>query len=141
MPTLVDSLHAVTEVETSGKARVKVGPVVITHMEKTDFFRQGDIYIQRVNSIPRVRLVETKEPQLALGNTRGSRHCIATQDLGHVKIYREKVTSSLLQGPYLEASTLFTVTHPDHNHVTLPAGKYRVVYQRQLSALKVPVKD
>lgn len=87
---------------------------------------QGDIAVQMVDRIRGGK--ETKDLQLAPGTTKGSRH-ILSDFVGRIIIPNRK---GELEGPEFEADERFNVTHPEHAHYSLPAGKYRVIYQRNL---------
>jgi hypothetical protein len=101
--------------------------------------RQGDIYITRfdpaqktINLKNRITLEVSQYcvkglDQLVPGTTTGSRHCVTQTPEVRVKINPQN-TQSLL-GPIIEADTTFTVTHPKHAHMELPAGHYFVTYQ------------
>jgi len=99
--------------------------------------RQGDIYIRAVTEIPGKRS-EIKERQLAPGNTQGSRHIaegkitLFSRDADRDVMRRIKIEEDVaeeLTGPGIEANERFTITHPEHADVSLPAGKYCVTYQ------------
>lgn len=93
-----------------------------------DTFRQGDLYITRLDAVPAGAVAMKYEAQLAPGNTQGSRHILDRT----VKMYRLK-NATVLDGPVIEVGDTCTVTHPEHGHVVLPAGIYGVTYQRQFA--------
>ncbi len=107
--------------------------------------RQGDIYIGCVPvGFPKGK--KTKNRQLAPGSNLGSRHIVE----GDVEVYatifhcpdwfqpgrgierlknqRERLARELL-GPVLVSKKGFTVTHPEHGHIKVPAGTWQVCYQ------------
>jgi hypothetical protein len=89
---------------------------------------QGDIAIIRLAGLPQgANPIDRPSAQLALGTTQGSRHVIA--DMATVKLYTLP-DATPLDGPIIESSCGFTVEHPEHGDVSLPAGTYAVVYQR-----------
>lgn len=90
--------------------------------------QQGDVYLTRLAAVPSgaQRLLKT-DGQLVPGHTQGSRHCV---DPGQVRLWAF-ANPTALQGPIIEAPEVFTVRHPEHGHLTFPAGVYGVTYQRQ----------
>jgi hypothetical protein len=103
---------------------------VVEKIEIDQAVRQGDIYLTRIASIPKdVRTIQDR--QLAPGTTQGSRHVVAGDG---VTISARLNESNPLQGPYLKADKAFTVEHPEHGHICLPAGDYSATYQRDFSA-------
>lgn len=97
-----------------------------------DSFRQGDLYITRLDALPSdIKPLEAKpgqDPaQLAEGTTQGSRHVL--DSLEGVEMY-ELATKTALDGPILNLAKERTVTHPEHGHVCLPPGSYAITYQR-----------
>jgi len=93
--------------------------------------RQGDVYIQRVKSLKKIRKIENR--QLAPGITAGSRHVVC--DDPAVRVYQTDPTisdrqSSIQVGPGVESPVEWSVTHPKHGwHTKLPAGCYQIWYQ------------
>lgn len=95
-----------------------------------DTFRQGDVYFTLLAKRPNgCTLVANPSLQLAPGTTQGSRHCLDSID--GVKVYALS-SPEMLDGPILVLKKERTVTHPEHGHAILPAGCYRVTYQRDL---------
>ena len=94
-----------------------------------DTFRQGDVYFTLLDVAPADCDEVTGELQLAPGTTQGSRHLLDSLD--GVTSYRLR-EPGLLDGPVLLLTEERTVTHPEHGYAILPAGTYRVTYQRDL---------
>jgi len=100
----------------------------VLKMEVGQVGRQGDIYIHRVPN-DHERGLELKTRQLALGESMGSRHiaeapakvCEGTEAPGWAQ--------TELLGPCIVAELPFTVSHPEHAHIDLPAGVYQVTHQ------------
>lgn len=92
-----------------------------------DVVRQGDIYLVCLDAMPKGK--ETKERQLAPGNTQGSRHII----VGDAKIVKDvsfKNMGSVLVGPAFKCKGDVEVTHPEHGNKILPEGTiWQVTYQ------------
>lgn len=103
--------------------------------------RQGDIYIHRV-SADHAHGQQTKNYQLAFGNTQGSRHVAMGEG---VKVYTGTrapayCDSKTFLGPFIEATQEFTIYHPEHAHIKLPAGFYQITHQMDLAS-QLRVKD
>ena len=91
-----------------------------------DEMRQGDVYLYPLRAPPEVGAsLGHYTKQIAPGSTTGSRHVI----LGEADIYARKKNGPL-DGPYVHAHERVTLTHPEHAHISLPAGWYEVRYQR-----------
>lgn len=119
------------KIETQARARAKPDPVKYGTLAKDDYHRQGDVYFVRAgDSVPKRAKAIKPMRQLAPGETQGSRHIIREADMGHLKFYA-RPEATPLDGPIIVASKPFTVDHPEHGSVTLPAGTYSCHYQRQ----------
>src|SRR5205085_2372667 len=91
--------------------------------------RQGDIYIHAVDSDHK-HGEKSKSRQLALGETMGSRN--VAEASAHVyagTTLPEWCDRRTFLGPLVKAKKRFVVTHPEHAHVSLPAGEYQVTHQ------------
>jgi hypothetical protein len=92
-------------------------------------WRQGDILIQRVESVPPMAH-RVKRPILASGDTTGHSHRI-----------EDRRTARLLSVGGGRDAQLFlevdadqaSVVHPEHDTITLPQGVYRVWRQREFT--------
>lgn len=94
--------------------------------------RQGDIYIVKLESVPRNFTEVKAEKQLAVGNTQGSRHCLDSLD--GITMYRNK-DADQFTGPVFVSSCERTITHPEHGDRILPPGVYLIGYQRNLDEM------
>jgi hypothetical protein len=93
-----------------------------------DTWRQGDIYIEKLDAVPKGAVRESKpKSQLAPGTTQGSRHIL--DSLQGVTMYR-LASPTVLDGPILDLATERVITHPEHGDVALPPGVYGITYQR-----------
>jgi hypothetical protein len=90
-------------------------------------WRQGDVLIEQVESIP-PSARRLKRPVLASGDSTGQRHQIkdrrtarllSTDETGSVRLFLEVIAD--------EAA----VVHPEHGEIVLPRGNYRVWLQRE----------
>lgn len=122
-----EEVHSLIEREAKEKAvhevrkilEIKVGQVV----------RQGDIYVHCVEA-RHARGKKTENRQLAMGKSRGSRHVAE----GTVEVFEgttapEWCRRGTFLGPVIVAAQPFTITHPEHAYVELPAGVYQVTHQ------------
>lgn len=97
-------------------------------MKKPKIFRQGDVLLREVKSIPS-EAKRTKEKDrivLAYGEVTGHAHAIA--DLENVDVFI-KADGTM----YLEVKTPADLKHEEHGTITLPAGHYERVIQREYS--------
>lgn len=93
-----------------------------------DYFRQGDIYVTRLESVPEIAELDRKPSlQLAPGTTKGSRHVIDSK-VG-VEVYRLS-DADVLTGPVVKFDCERVITHPEHGDIICPPGVYGVTYQR-----------
>lgn len=100
----------------------------VLKMEVGQIVRQGDIYIHCVSGDHR-RGAELKTRQLAMGESMGSRHIAE----GAAKTYQGTNAPGWaetdLLGPCIVSELPFTISHPEHAHIDLPAGIYQVTHQ------------
>jgi hypothetical protein len=64
--------------------------------------------------------------QVAVGQGIGARHTVS---IAEVHVYALP-NAGPLDGPVVEAECPWTLTHPEHQNVTFPPGKYAICYQR-----------
>lgn len=140
-----------------------------------DAVRQGDLYIQLINEADLADLSDlyarvpddqlANNLQLAPGNTKGSRHVLAStegltmwqpiktdeaamrhvcrhkgiklpKNLKNFRLHehwaeRRQIEAALvLAGPIFKCDKPNVVAHPEHGNWNLPAGTYRVIFQR-----------
>ena len=86
-------------------------------------YRQGDVLIERVDSIKGKAVKKNNKIILAHGEATGHHHAI-TDD-----------TTILFNGPngevYIDVTEHTELTHQEHSSIAIPPGKYRVVRQRE----------
>ena len=98
------------------------------HARPGDGWAQGDLLLVCLETLPQnIAPMIKPDPQLAPGNSQGSRHCL--DSLQGVRLF-QLVDATPLDGPVILAEREFTVQHPEHGDITLPAGVWGVVYQR-----------
>ena len=105
------------------------GEQVFEIMDVGDVVRQGDIYITRIQSLPRGAKLVPSKAQLAPGETRGSRHCLRSLD--GLQMYQVE-HANVLDGPIIVAKQGCAIDHPEHGNIVLnePGGIYAITYQR-----------
>lgn len=91
--------------------------------------RQGDIYIHRVaDNHPHGKA--SKSLQLAIGNTQGSRHIAEAPSKVFAGVKApDYCRQGTFLGPLVISASRFTISHPEHAHVSLPAGAYQITHQ------------
>lgn len=99
-----------------------------------DTFRQGDIYVIFREKMPKgYSKTEIVNGQLAPGDTMGSRHIL--NSLENVEMFK-KNDAGMFDGPVIKLKKSNTITHPEHGHLSCPAGIYEISYQRNLNAVE-----
>lgn len=121
-------MNVYEEIKEHAEAIANDGDHVVETLSPGDMWAQGDVGVVALAKMPDGVVIIEPVSQLAPGTTMGSRHRI--EDLTNVKMY-VRINRTELDGPIIEASAPFTIDHPEHGNVTLPAGIYGVVYQRQ----------
>ena len=123
-----------TDIQAAGQQHATVAPVQISLAAYQDapsgkrFAQQGDLYFCKLADVPADAIRAQPYAQLAPGESLGSRHCL--DSLAGVQMFH-LLTPGPLDGPVLVLSQARTVTHPEHGHITFPAGAcMQVTYQR-----------
>jgi len=96
--------------------------------------RQGDVFIQQIEEIPKEATLQEKQPRviLAYGEVTGHHHSI--KQTKKVKAY--KATGE--EATYLEiADALALLEHQEHETIKLPAGNYKAFIQREYSPSEI----
>lgn len=96
-------------------------------MKKPHLYRQGDVLIIPVKSIPKTAKKQNgKKCVLALGEVTGHHHRIES---GATKFIDPETQCS-----YVEvAEALADLQHEEHSTISLPRGKYKVLIQSEYS--------
>ena len=104
-------------------------------MTMNKFYRQGDVGLLKVEALPKGAEKQQVEERiiLAYGEVTGHAHAIAADDAA---LYFEGARR------FLEVCYKADLTHEEHGRITLPAGTYKVIIQREYTpnALRI-VKD
>lgn len=127
----LNAQQAIEQIKADGEEKNTPEVRVIKNHVKGKVIRQGDIYIHMVG--PRFKHGDSrKDPQLAEGNSKGSRHVLKTEN---VELYQGTtrptwVDEEMPLGPFFKVKdTDALVSHPEHAHVQLPPGCYQVTHQ------------
>jgi len=126
--------HQALEIVRTSKLNPKPDPISLNSVNSIgEWVRQGDIYITAVERpMKNCKPIDNFDGQLAVGNSRGSRHCISRNQLSSVKAYHHPDFGSRTSpeaGMFLEIAKDVEVTHPEHGTVNLGPGCYEVTYQ------------
>ena len=101
----------------------------LTTMKNNKCYRQGDVLIRRVDSLPSNRKKIKREMGLVIlahGEVTGHHHSLADEQ---VDLFE---TASEAGVTYLEVrEAMATLTHQEHAPITLEPGKYRVSIQKE----------
>ena len=101
--------------------------------EKNQHYRQGDVFIQRIEEIP-AEASKRQGPRqiLAAGEVTGHHHQISGE-FGTMFDVEDEVLDAENPGgmAYLEVKKAGNVTHDEHADIALPEGKYSVMIQRE----------
>jgi hypothetical protein len=92
----------------------------------TKLYRQGDVLIRRIGSLPKKAAKKRDSGILAFGEVTG--HCHKVEILDQAEVL--EVGNDL----YLRVSENgVRIVHDEHAPITLPAGAYSVVIQKEYS--------
>lgn len=111
----------------------------VDKIEVGEHVRQGDIAIlcigngkltEALKKEKKARLgAETDNHQLAPGTNKGSRHILAPTKAKSLTVFTPAQGRPEIEGPIFETTERVTITHPEHGHISIPAGTYQVDYQ------------
>lgn len=93
---------------------------------KTKMYRQGDVLLREVSSIPKTAIPQKQAGRLVLAYGEVTGHAHAIQDLGNVDVF-VGAEGQL----YLHVKEATALQHEEHGTILLPAGKYERVLQRE----------
>jgi hypothetical protein len=126
---LKDAAAAHAEIERLARVNAKPEVRYIAKIDVGCVVRQGDIYIHAVKLDHKCG-EKLKDRQLALGNTQGSRHIAdAPASIFAGTTLPEWCDQRTFLGPLVKSAKRFVITHPEHAHVSLPAGEYQITHQ------------
>jgi hypothetical protein len=91
-----------------------------------ELYRQGDVLIRRIDRLPRKKSVK-----------RASGHILEGEATGHIHRVEELTKAEVLEIEnrlYLRVGPEgVRIIHEEHASITLPAGNYEIVRQREFS--------
>jgi hypothetical protein len=133
MTDLTTAIQDITkQAEIADNATRNVGD----NMKLGEAVRQGDLYLFKVEKDVSGLKAIPGQKQLVPGTTQGSRHhaeapaVLFENDGSSV----EGIDTNALLGPIVDSPSRFEVSHPEHAHISLPAGTYQVLYQLDFQA-------
>jgi hypothetical protein len=135
MNTLNETLTALTNIQEYAEKNLITEEVVSVPNDLPigAYCAQGDLNIWRIEKIPYGFKPTAVKQQLAIGNTKGSRHCLREEDLANVEAYESDATNPLI-GQVLVLKEDIVITHPEHKHQRWPKGFIiGITYQRQFA--------
>jgi hypothetical protein len=94
-------------------------------------FRQGDVLVTKIRSIPRAATEKARDAGrivLAYGEVTGHAHAIMDKTATLFSLLDDGKEEL-----YLEADGTVTLRHEEHAPVEIPGGVYRIVRQREYS--------
>jgi hypothetical protein len=93
-------------------------------------YRQGDVLIKRIKAVPQTTAKKRENGILAFGEVTG--HCHKVENLNEAEVL--EVGNDL----YLRVSEDgVRIVHDEHSPITLPAGNYSVVIQKEYSPAEI----
>jgi hypothetical protein len=105
--------------------------IVIPPLVPGQWVAQGDVNFIALPQVPEDAVKAEPVSQLAPGNSRGSRHCIAIADMPKVKFWKLPYPNEI-QGLILEFVGDVRVEHPEHGDQCWSAGAIVLVsFQRK----------
>lgn len=87
-------------------------------------YRHGDVGLERIEALPRDAKQERRDGDviLAYGEVTGHAHRIASPTVSVWSVGEQR---------YIHVEAPADLTHEEHGTITLPAGDYRVIRQRE----------
>lgn len=108
------------------------------NMKKQNHYRQGDVLIEQVETIPSEAKRQKKSASVVLahGEVTGHHHVLETED--PADWWKRGEISDAAQKPAAVGGEIFvalpdggSVKHDEHATIDLPAGTYRITRQRE----------
>lgn len=106
--------------------------------KQSTHYRQGDVLIERIATIPTNAAAQKRSRRIILANgeVTGHHHCLEIEDpadwwkRGDISTADNK-PATLAGELYVNLPAGGVVTHQEHAKINLPAGTYRVTRQRE----------
>ena len=92
-------------------------------------YRQGDVLFQQVKSVPSGKARKRHNGYILEGEATGHVHRVAEEDLAGAEVL--EIGDQLFLSVSVDGG--ISIVHEEHNPVTLPAGDYEIVRQREYS--------
>ena len=128
MTTTLNSQDILTQIMKSVESNVE-DVRFIKRIEVGQIVRQGDIYIHKVDENHSHGALQTNN-QLAIGNSKGSRHIAESPAKCYTGTNKPKTCKdAIFLGPMVKSESRFTISHPEHANIELPAGCYQITHQ------------
>jgi hypothetical protein len=122
------------QIEQSAATKNDTETRFIKKIDLNQVVRQGDIYIHKVATDWKVG--KPVSNQLAMGSTKGSRHFAESPAKCYEGVDAPQYMTNTLLGPVIQSTDRFTISHPEHAHISLPAGTYAVTHQMDARTLR-----
>jgi len=108
-----------------------------TGKDTTKYWRQGDILFKSIGKLPNGKRIKRENGTVAYGEITGHHHSLLTDDLDKAEVL--EIGDGLFvhvseEGVHLSGATF---VHQEHGPVTLPAGNFQVVIQREYAPEEV----
>jgi len=91
-------------------------------------YRQGDVFLRQVRSIPKSATPQKQENRIVLAYGEVTGHAHAIHDLGRVDVFVGAESQM-----YLRVKEATTLNHEEHAAIALPPGNYERVLQKEYS--------
>ncbi len=95
-------------------------------MKKVELYRQGDVLIRRIDSLPKQKTVKRANGQILEGEA--TNHIHRLEDVTKAEVLEVGNGLYLRIGP--EGARII---HEEHSPITLPPGNFEIVRQREYS--------
>lgn len=94
-------------------------------------YRQGDVLIVAVNSIPvKVESVAREDGRVVLAHGEVTGHAHAIKD-EHAALFRDPKLAAIFM--HVSGDVPVMLEHDEHDTITIPPGNYQIVRQREYS--------
>lgn len=140
MSTVLLATNVLEQIQQHGAPLTDDIKIVPDNAQIGQYVPQGDINLIRLSDLPSGVVSRQPDRQLAPGSTRGSRHCIRESDIQHVDFFGF-TDANPLEGPILVFGERTVIEHPEHKHISFPAGIWTVTYQRRHAAEMRRISD
>lgn len=140
LPTLDEAIGLVTESGAQTASHERVTEVIRAICVPGFHLRQGDVKLTFVCDAENAEVTDlkvTQERQLAIGETKGSRHILE----GDATIYARENDDGFTGPMIVTNKARAIVTHPEHRHYVLPADTCWSVEYAKDEATKQRVQD